>query len=219
MWVASLHSGSSSNITSSRKPSKDTGHQQIWTDISCHFIHTAPFVFTDWWLSKIILFVYCLLLSFTCLLSLFWGPSLILGVVLSHRPVSDLQFNKCLLNKCVNVWSLWSEFVSGGMEEELMRGRGGVTWPSDAITAAVTTSQLMILGLLRNLLVSWQAQLNSPLPLFMWRARFHCATLCSKFPSQWMAQHRINWRLTKKSQTLQFSAPENRCVLGDSLRA
>lgn len=49
VWVSSRHSGLSSNITSSEKPSRDPGHQQIWSDLSCHTLFTQPsfFVFID----------------------------------------------------------------------------------------------------------------------------------------------------------------------------
>lgn len=57
VWVASRHSRLSSNVTSSKKPSRDTGHQQIWSDASCHTLFTQPSLFSQiLGLSKIIVY-------------------------------------------------------------------------------------------------------------------------------------------------------------------
>lgn len=122
----------------------------------------------------------------------------------------------------MTVGNLWSESVSWGLQEELMRQRGrrhGLSFDHchhccDYLTAVV-------LGLLLDLLVSCQARLNSPLPPCTRRARFRCAPLCSKFlitTDRNGSSHRINSRLIKQPQARQLLVPANQRVLRDSLR-
>lgn len=85
----------------------------------------------------------------------------------------------------INVWlcgpSEASVYVEGAGE-----GRGGAA-SLDHHHAAAPTAQLWSLA---SLIDEWAAVLSSThqRPPPTWRARFHCATLCSKFPSQQMAQ-------------------------------
>lgn len=108
------------------------------------------------------------------------------GLVSSPKTVSGPQFSKYLLDECVNVQSLRNAFVSWGLQEGLMRQRGGAAW-------SFFWSSSLLLWLLSSspslgcsLIYWWAARLSSThscLPPCREQSPA-CATLCSKFPSQ-----------------------------------
>lgn len=112
------YSGLSSNVTSSEKPFRNPGQQKKRSFLS-HCIHIAQFVFIDPVMVYIVyyhLLVHCLCFrGFACYTEV--SPPALEGIW--------SQFNKYLWNECMIVGNSESGFVSWGLQEELMRQRGG----------------------------------------------------------------------------------------------
>ena len=122
----------------------------------------------------------------------------------------------------MNIWLLGTQKVGlcleGCKKSWWGKGEGDLVFFLITTITAVTANSSGSLG--RSLIYWWAARLSLThrcLPL--WRARFHCATLCSKLlitTNGNRSRPRVNWRLTKKPQAWQLLVSAN-CVCSQGL--
>lgn len=218
----SHYSGLSSNVTSSEKPLRNPGQQKERSFLS-HYIHIAQFVFID---PVTYVFLCLLFILFITIYSFIVSVSETLHVMLKLVPQPLRVSGPSSISIFgMNAWLLGSQKVSlcleGCKKSWWGKGEGDLAFLLLTTITAVTAYQLLILGLLLDLLVSGQAQLDSPLPPSARRARFRCATLCSKLlitTNGNRSSPRVNWRLTKQPQAWQLLVSAEECVPRDSWR-